>query len=74
MEIVKRGTALLDEFEATSESLVKLVQNLNVLVNKNEDELGSIFKNIDDTSLNLKDMTADLKAHPWKLLKKGEDA
>lgn len=72
MEVVKRGTEILEEFEKISESTKRLLGDLEGIVDGNKEEMDSIFQNLDSSSANLKDMTADLKQHPWKLLKKGE--
>jgi phospholipid/cholesterol/gamma-HCH transport system substrate-binding protein len=70
MEIVKQGTEILQEFEKISVSLQNLIGEMNNLVGSNKPEFESIFKNLDETSSNLRDMTADLKHSPWKLLRK----
>jgi len=73
MEIIKRGTELMDEFEATNESMKKLVADLEGLVSENRGDFDQIVSNLNDTSVNLKEMTSDLKKHPWKLLRKSDD-
>ena len=70
MELVRRGTELLDEFEKISDSLEHLTGDLKGLVGENKQEFTSIVQNLDASSANLKDMTQDLKGHPWKLLRK----
>lgn len=71
MELVRRGTELMDEFEKISDSMTSLVGNLEGIVGENEEEMNSIFQNLDSSSANLNLMTEDLKSHPWKLLRKG---
>ncbi|MBN1688077.1 MAG: MCE family protein [Candidatus Omnitrophica bacterium] len=71
MEVVKKGTEILAEFEKISVSLQNLIANMNDLLGENEEEVEDIFKNLDEASVNLKEMTADLKQKPWKLLRKG---
>lgn len=73
MEIVKRATEIIEEFEKTSVSLNKMLDNLNGIIGNNEQDMDAIFDNLNVTSENLKLMTNDLKSHPWKLLKKGEE-
>ena len=65
--------------------MYRLLQKVNVLTGQIEDLVGSlnpIFKgsqeqiagtvaNLHEASANLRDMTHDLKLHPWRLLKKG---
>lgn len=51
-------------------SLQNLIQNLNQAVGENRGDLSVIFDNLNASSENLKEMTRDLKLHPWKLLRK----
>lgn len=53
--------------------MLRLIEDVNAAVRDNRDELAAIFKNLEESSENLKAMTADLKAHPWKLLRKGKE-
>lgn len=73
MKIVKDGTELLGEFEKISDSLSNLVGNLDGVVNRNQTNLDEIIVNLNDSSKNLKEMTDDLKKHPWKLLRKSSE-
>ena len=70
MEMIKRGNAVLTEFEATNQHMKKLTNQLDEILTSNRKGLDDTFQNLDSVSANLKDMTADLKAHPWKLLRK----
>ena len=54
-------------------SLQRLIEDVNATVGENRDELNAIFKNLAESSKNLAEMSADLKAHPWKLLKVGKE-
>lgn len=58
---------------AMIKQMMQLVEEVNAAVRDNRDELASIFRNLEVSSQNLKEMTADLKAHPWKLLRKGKE-
>ncbi len=73
MELVKKGTELLEQFERSANAMDALLVDVKKIVGENTDELDSTFKNIDAMSLNLKDMTHDLKRHPWKLLRKSKE-
>ena len=72
MEIIKQSTKILDEFDKTTDSLQHLIENLESIVGENQGDLENIVDNLNDTSKNLKDMTEDLKQHPWKLLRKSD--
>ena len=39
----------------------------------NQEKIDVIVTNIESTTENVKELTADLKAHPWKLLFKGKE-
>ncbi len=72
-EIMKKGTGIADELEKTTISLQGLIKNLDRTVGGSQADVEQIFKNLNDASKNLKDMTEDLKLHPWKLLRKGKE-
>ena len=73
-EMMKQGREVAQELEKTTVSLQNLIQNLNQVVGENRQDLSVIFDNLNASSENLKEMTHDLKLHPWKLLKKGKEA
>ena len=52
--------------------MIPLTEQANQLMKGHEKDLESILVNLNAASENLKDMTQDLKLHPWKLLRKGE--
>lgn len=66
MKVVKDGTELLTEFQ-------KIADSLSGMASRNEENMDEIFTNLNATSENLKEMTHDLKLHPWKLLRKGKE-
>ena len=72
MKIVKDSTELLAQFQEIANHAESLLGNLKDITGKNEQNMDEIFTNLNDTSGNLKEMTHDLKLHPWKLLRKSE--
>ncbi|MFA6280999.1 MAG: MlaD family protein [Candidatus Omnitrophota bacterium] len=62
--------SLMDQTKILAEEARKLSANLNNTVEGNKDEIAVIIKNLETTSKNVEEMTADLKANPWKLLSK----
>lgn len=72
-EIMKKGTDIADELEKTTVSLQGLIKNIDHTVAGNNPEIEEIFQNLNASSQNLKEMTSDLKLHPWKLLRKGKE-
>ncbi len=73
MELVKRGSQLLDKFEKIAATLDKMTDDMKELLGNNKGDLDLTIKNLNETSSNLKEMTYDLKRHPWKLLRKGKE-
>lgn len=73
MELVKKGTELMAEFEKTNASMNHLIDDMGKLFKDNEGNLGDIFTNLNASSANLKEMTHDLKYHPWKIMRKGKE-
>lgn len=73
MELVKKGTDLIQEFEETNEALKRMMKDLEALLGDNKEHLNGIISNLDATSENVKDLTGDLKYHPWKLVRKGKE-
>lgn len=61
---------MITQINALTENLVPLTEKGNRLLEGHEKELGEIITNLNESSKNLKDMTSDLKFHPWKLLRK----
>lgn len=73
MELVKKGTELLEQFERSADAMDGLLTDVKKIVGDNKEQLDGTFKNINEMSANLKDMTHDLKLHPWKLLRKSKE-
>lgn len=62
--------SLMDQTKILTEEAKKLSANLNNTVEGSKDEIAGIIKNLEATSKNVEELTADLKANPWKLLSK----
>jgi phospholipid/cholesterol/gamma-HCH transport system substrate-binding protein len=73
MEMVKKGTEIIEQFERSGKAMEGLMADLKEVVGENKDELDETIGNVNAMSANLKDMTHDLKLHPWKLLRKGKE-
>ena len=73
MELVKKGTELLNEFETISSEIKALMGDLGTMVDENHDEVNQIVDNLDSMTGNFNEMSRDLKFHPWKLLRKGKE-
>ncbi len=73
MELVKKGTTLIQEFEKTNESMKKMLADVSALLEANKGNTNEIFANLNTSSANLAEMTRDLKYHPWKIMRKGKE-
>ncbi|MCM8760616.1 MAG: MlaD family protein [Candidatus Omnitrophica bacterium] len=69
----KKADAIADALDKTLGQIKNLAENINGAVTDNRPRLDSIMMNIEQTAINFKDFSQDLKAHPWKLLIKGKD-
>ena len=73
---VLRGTEpmplhqLVRQMNQLTENLIPVTEKTNRLLEGHEKDLGQIISNLTTASENLKEMTHDLKLHPWKLLRK----
>ncbi len=73
MEIVHRSLKMMDDFEKISQHMDAMVKQMEGLLETNKPNIQQILDNLTASSANLKDMTSDLKWHPWKLLRKGKE-
>lgn len=61
---------LIRQMNTLTENLVPVTIKTNRLLENHEKDLDAILTNLNSASGNLKEMTEDLKLHPWKLLRK----
>ena len=69
----KKADAIASNLDKTLLEIKDLAANVNGVVKDNRPRIDSIVLNIEATAVNFKDFSQDLKAHPWKLLMKGND-
>lgn len=69
---------LNDLLQKNSKTIQELLTHLNgttkgldTILNGNQEEISKIIANLNQTSANVRDMTEDLKHHPWRLVRKG---
>ncbi len=55
-----------------TENMIPVTQKVNHLMEGHEKDVEGILVNLNQASENLKEMTHDLKLHPWKLLRKSK--
>ena len=73
-----RLEALLDKADDMAENLDEALKNVNKLTGHVDDivtrkEIDVTIENMESITQNFKDFSADLKAHPWKLLIKSDE-
>jgi len=69
--LIRKMNLLADEVATMTESLNPLLKTTNALVGGNKEEISKSIGNLHEVTANLRDMTADLKLHPWRLVRKG---
>lgn len=61
---------LIHQMNELTGNLIPVTEKANKLLQTHDKDIEGILTNLNATSENLKEMTADLKKHPWKLLRK----
>lgn len=69
--LIRKMNLLADEVSKMTENLNPLLETTNRLVGGNEEAISSSICNLHEITVNLRDMTYDLKLHPWRLVRKG---
>jgi len=64
---------LMNQIEEISTNLDNILADVKTVVSDNKEKIDSIITNIEDATENAKELSADIKAHPWKLLFKGKE-
>ena len=57
--------------QSTLEHVHGTTKGLDHILNGNQEQIGKIIANLQETSSNVRDLTTDLKTHPWRLVRKG---
>lgn len=72
-ELMKLGTKVADDVGNMAKDISKMTRHLDDAVVDNKPKLNQIFDNLEETSENFNDFSADIKYHPWKILVKGKE-
>lgn len=64
---------MMKRADEISKNLDEITAEVKTIVSANQEKIDVIVTNIESTTENVKELTADLKAHPWKLLFKGKE-
>jgi phospholipid/cholesterol/gamma-HCH transport system substrate-binding protein len=61
---------LMSQMSELTGQMIPITEKTNKLLQEHDEDMAGILTNLNVASANLKDMTSDLKKHPWKLLRK----
>ena len=71
-KLMKKAEAISENLDKTLAEVKGLTENMTGLVKDNKGRIDNIASNLEQTTANFKEFSADLKQHPWKLLMKGK--
>ena len=66
----KKGGAIAENLDDAIKDIKRLADNVNDMIVENREEVDGIMENLEHTSENLKELSADIKKHPWKVITK----
>src|SRR3989338_1080886 len=72
-DLMAMGMKLAEDVGKTAKDVSRLVNRLDETVADNRPKLDRIFDNLEETSVNFRDFSEDIKWHPWKVLAKGKE-
>lgn len=71
-KLMKKAEAIADNLDKTLVQVRDLAGGLNGVVKDNKSRVDNIAINLEQTAVNFKEFSEDIKQHPWKLLMKGK--
>lgn len=73
-EVISRNlNVLIEQTNKLAKNLTDISGQVNTSLANNKESIDQIIKNLEGTSRNFEGLSADLRAHPWKLLFKGKE-
>lgn len=69
--LIRKMNLLADEVNVMVKNLDPILEMTNNLLKGHEEEISKSISNLHQVTANLRDMTENLKRHPWRLLRKG---
>jgi len=63
---------ILTNTNITMKSMSSVIDNIDGILDKNKGEIDSLISNMNALSVNLEELSYDLKLHPWKILYKSK--
>ena len=72
-KIWKKAEGIAENLDKMLAEVKALTENVNGVVKDNTSRINAIAGNLEETAVNFKDFSGDIKQHPWKLLMKGKE-
>ena len=72
-KLMKKEEGIAENLDKTLVEVKDLAQNLTGVVKDNRQRVDNIAVNLEQTAVNFKEFSEDIKKHPWKLLMKGKE-
>ncbi len=72
-QLMREALNISKKIEELISEVKSLTGSINDTVDNNQNAINNIIKNLEYTSKNFEEFSADLKIHPWKLLHKTKD-
>ncbi|HXV28660.1 MAG TPA: MlaD family protein [bacterium] len=69
--LVQQMNLLATRMDEMTENLNPMFEQMNSMMKGHDEELAKMIANFHETSANIRDMTHNLKFHPWRLVRKG---
>jgi len=69
-ETLKNLPELLKKIDASVANLKEITEKTDKLIGENRKNIDATMENVKEITKNLKEMTDDVKQHPWKLIRK----
>ncbi len=70
--LARKGENIAEALEETLANIKLLAENSNQVIIDNKSKIDSIFDNLEMTTQNFVEFSADVKKNPWKLMSKGK--
>ena len=67
-KIMKQVDTIAGSLDKTLAEFRELTSNVNGVVKDNKTKIDSLLVNMEQTAVNFKEFSEDIKSHPWKLI------
>ena len=72
-ELVDIGKKVAGDISKTSNDISSVAKHVDEIVVENRPKINDMLDNFDETSVNFREFSDDVKYHPWKVLMKGKE-